>query len=77
VAHSLLGSNYKADGDHRKASKVIYEVVMGEGQGEGKEGERVIPLGRDMLLLMDNVFKDMHHQIETFREIGNSVYVES
>ncbi|KAM6509950.1 hypothetical protein FALCPG4_017585 [Fusarium falciforme] len=33
VAHSLLGSNYKADGDHRKASQVIYEVVMGEGRG--------------------------------------------
>ncbi|KAJ4213216.1 hypothetical protein NW759_011060 [Fusarium solani] len=77
VAHSLLGGNYKADGDHRKASQVIYEVAMGEGRGEGKEGERVMPLGRDMLLLMDNVFKDMHHQIETFREIGNSVYVES
>ncbi|KAI8652518.1 hypothetical protein NCS57_01316000 [Fusarium keratoplasticum] len=77
VAHSLLGSKYKADGDHRKASQVIYEVVMGEGRGEGKEDERVMPLGRDMLLLMDNVFKDMHHQIETFREIGNSVYVDN
>ncbi|UPK95775.1 hypothetical protein LCI18_006710 [Fusarium solani-melongenae] len=77
VAHSLLGSNYKADGDHRKASKVIYEVAMGEGRGEGKEGERVMPLGRDMLLLMDNVFKDVHHQIETFREIGNNVYIDS
>ncbi|EEU36978.1 uncharacterized protein NECHADRAFT_52060 [Fusarium vanettenii 77-13-4] len=76
VAHSLLGSNYKADGDHRKASQVIYEVAMGEGRGEGKEGERVMPLGRDMLLLMNNVFKDMHHQIETFRDIGNNVYLD-
>ncbi|KAL2673959.1 hypothetical protein Neosp_012405 [[Neocosmospora] mangrovei] len=77
VAHSLLGSNYKADGDHRKASQVIYEVAMGEGRGEGKEEERVMPLGRDMLLLMDNVFKDMHHQIETFRDIGNNVYLDN
>ncbi|KAJ4317351.1 hypothetical protein N0V84_007408 [Fusarium piperis] len=77
VAHSLLGRSYKADGDHRKASQVIYEVAMGEGRGEEKEGERVMPLGRDMFLLMDNVFKDMHHQIETFREIGNNVYLGS
>ncbi|KAI8712543.1 hypothetical protein NCS52_01352700 [Fusarium sp. LHS14.1] len=77
VAHSLLGSNYKADGDHRKASQAIYEVAMGEGRGEGKEGERVMPLGRDMLLLMDNVFKDMQHQIETFRDIGNNVYIDN
>ncbi|RSL54884.1 hypothetical protein CEP51_014630 [Fusarium floridanum] len=77
VAHSLLGSNYKADGDHRKASQVIYEVAMGEGRGEGREGERVMPLGRDMMLLMDNVFKDMQHQIETFRDIGNNVYLDA
>ncbi|KAM0425877.1 hypothetical protein ACHAPT_008815 [Fusarium lateritium] len=77
VAHSLLGSNYKADGDHRKASKVIYEVAMGEGRGKGRENERVLVLGRDMGPLMDNLAKDIQHQIETFRDIGTSVYVDT
>ncbi|KAF4463620.1 hypothetical protein FALBO_9552, partial [Fusarium albosuccineum] len=76
VVQSLQGSNFKPDGDHRKASKVIYELAVGEGRGEGKEDERVVPLGRDMFLLMDNVSMNMQHQIETFREIGNNVYLE-
>ncbi|KAJ3541101.1 hypothetical protein NM208_g446 [Fusarium decemcellulare] len=77
VIKSLQGSNFKPDGDHRKASKVIYELAVGEGRGEGKEDERVVPLGSDMLLLMDNVSMNIQHQIETFREIGNKVYLEA
>ncbi|KAK7413972.1 hypothetical protein QQX98_007155 [Neonectria punicea] len=76
VANSLLGSNYKADGDHRKATKVIYDVAMGDGVGTGKENERVLPLGGDMCRLMDTVAEQIQHQMETFRDIGSNVYID-
>lgn len=76
TANSLLGSNYTPDGDHRKASKVIYEMAMGEGFGKGKEQERVMALGRDMWATMDMVAEDIKHHDETFREVGMNVYIE-
>lgn len=74
TATSLQGSNFKPDGDHRKASKIIYEMAVGEGVGEGKENERVIFLGRDMTASMDNVFEGLKHTMETFRDVSNNVY---
>ncbi|KAM5354853.1 hypothetical protein ACJ41O_001499 [Fusarium nematophilum] len=76
VAHSLLGSNFKPDGDHRKAAKVIYEVAVGKGFGEGKEDERVLPLGRDMCMLMDRVTKELQHQVDIFGDVGRNVYID-
>ncbi|KFZ13116.1 hypothetical protein V501_03869 [Pseudogymnoascus sp. VKM F-4519 (FW-2642)] len=44
-----MGSgSFKPEGDKDKAVKAIYEVVMGEGVGAGREGERFLPLGRDL-----------------------------
>lgn len=77
TARSLQGSNFKPDGDHRKATKVIYEMAVGEGVGKGKESERVIFLGRDMTASMEVVLEGMKHQMETFREIANNVYRET
>ncbi|KAF4978211.1 hypothetical protein FZEAL_5372 [Fusarium zealandicum] len=76
IAQSLQGSNFKPDGDHRKATRVIYQVAVGEGVGEGKEDERVLPLGRDMCLLMDNVAKEMQRQMEVFEDVGRDVYID-
>ena len=76
VATSLQGSNFTPDGDHRKAAKVIYEMAVGEGVGEGKEAERVVLLGRDMTASMDQVLAGMNHMMENFREIADSVYIE-
>ncbi|CAM1504479.1 Fc.00g020700.m01.CDS01 [Cosmosporella sp. VM-42] len=71
------GEKFKLDGDHRKASNIIYEMAVGEGVGKGKEGERTIFLGRDMTKTMDEVFEGLKHQIDTFREISDNVYLES
>jgi hypothetical protein len=79
TARGLLvskGGDYKPDGDHRKAARVIFEMAVGQGVGKGKEHEKVMALGRDMCLLMDRVVADINHQIETFREIGSNVYIE-
>lgn len=47
ILHSV-NSNMVLDGDPMKAAKVIYEVIMGEGVGEGRESEQVLPLGIEM-----------------------------
>ncbi len=36
------------DGDTDKAMKAVYEVVVGEGVGKGRGGEKLLPLGRDI-----------------------------
>lgn len=76
VLESIQGANFKADGDHRKATKVIYEVAVGEGVGKDKEGERVIHLGRDMSERMSQVLLQMNNQMATFDGIARDVYLE-
>lgn len=36
------------NGDKDKSVKAVYEVVVGEGAGVGREAERFVPLGTDM-----------------------------
>ncbi|OHE91574.1 retinol dehydrogenase 8 [Colletotrichum orchidophilum] len=67
---------FPADGDHLKAAKVIYEVVTGTGVGEGKENERVLPLGRDMAKRVDDVVGGWQRTMGVFRDVCNSVYLE-
>lgn len=76
TVNSLQGSNFKPDGDHLKAAKVIYELAVGEGVGAGKEDESVVFLGRDMTRSLDDVLAKMNHQMETFREVADNVYRE-
>ncbi|KAF7544287.1 hypothetical protein G7046_g9815 [Stylonectria norvegica] len=70
-------TSFVPDGDHLKATKAIYEVVVGEGVGKGKEGERVLPLGRDMAKGMDYIAAGIQHRMETFREVCENVYLET
>ncbi|KAK2774476.1 short chain oxidoreductase [Colletotrichum kahawae] len=60
---------FPADGDHLKASQVIYEVITGTGIGEGKEGERMLPLGRDMAKRVDDVVAGHLRTMEVFRDV--------
>ncbi|KAH8179213.1 short chain dehydrogenase domain-containing protein [Sarocladium implicatum] len=76
VIHSIGGGRFQPDGDHTKACEVIYEVVMGEGRGEGLEGQTVLPLGRDMWKTLDGVEEQQNKTRELFAHIGNNVYLE-
>ncbi|KAH0429606.1 short chain oxidoreductase [Colletotrichum camelliae] len=67
---------FPADGDHLKASQVIYEVITGTGIGEGKEGERMLPLGRDMAKRVDDVVVGHQRTMEVFRDVCDNVYLE-
>lgn len=76
IVHALEKGAYKLDGDHLKAAQVILDMVVGEGIGEGKEWETVMPLGRDMWASLEQVKERNEHMMETFREVCNNVYVE-
>ncbi|KAL3958713.1 hypothetical protein ACCO45_006875 [Purpureocillium lilacinum] len=76
VLGSIEGANFQPDGDHRKAARAIYEVIVGEGVGRGKEAERVLPLGRDMGKMMDRVADATKHSMDTFRDVCDNVYLE-
>ncbi|KAI3536461.1 retinol dehydrogenase 8 [Colletotrichum abscissum] len=67
---------FPADGDHVKAAKVIYEVITGTGVGEGKEGERMLPLGRDMAKRVDDVVGGWQRTMGVFGDVCNNVYLE-
>lgn len=76
IVFALEKGTFKLDGDHLKAAQVLYEMAVGEGVGEGKEWEKVIPLGRDMWAMLERVKTQNEHMMETFKEVCNNVYVE-
>ncbi|KAK3945211.1 hypothetical protein QBC46DRAFT_433354 [Diplogelasinospora grovesii] len=76
IMSSLGGGSYRMDGDPDKAANVVYEVIVGEGVGKGKEGERVLPLGRDLAVRVKQIVDQWNHTMEVFGHVCNNVYVD-
>jgi NAD(P)-dependent dehydrogenase (short-subunit alcohol dehydrogenase family) len=70
----MVSGHFHPEGDKEKAVKAIYEVVMGEGVGAGQEGERFLPLGRDVAARVKQVQDQYSHSMEVFGHICNNVY---
>lgn len=64
------------DGDKKKAVKAIYEVVVSEGVGEGRENEPVLPLGRDVYGLCKGHAAQWAQTMSVFGDICNNVYID-
>ncbi|KAI5928243.1 NAD(P)-binding protein [Camillea tinctor] len=64
------------NGDKDKAAKAIYQLVVGEGFGAGKEAERLLPLGSDMTTRMTLVQDQLAHAKEVFGDITNNVGID-
>ncbi|KAK1710594.1 uncharacterized protein BDZ83DRAFT_723991 [Colletotrichum acutatum] len=75
IATSVI-EGFPADRDHVKVAKVKYKVVTGIGVGEGKESERMLPLGRDMAKRVDDVVGGWQRTMEVFGDVCNNVYLE-
>ncbi len=72
---SMMGSGeFQPDGDREKAVRAIYEVVVGEGIGVGREAERVLPLGRDLAKRIQEIVDGWRHTMDVFGEVCNNVY---
>lgn len=72
----MAEGKFVGDGDPIKAAKAIYEVVVGEGVGEGKEAEMFLPLGREMEARVKLVRDRLDHCWDVFGEIAKNVYVD-
>jgi NAD(P)-dependent dehydrogenase (short-subunit alcohol dehydrogenase family) len=72
--HYMASGKFDPDGDKEKAIKALYEVVMGEGVGAGHEGERFLPLGRDLAARVKQLQDQYAHSMEVFGDICNNVY---
>ncbi|KAI1312739.1 NAD(P)-binding protein [Xylaria venustula] len=64
------------NGDKDKAMKAVYQLIVGEGFGAGKEKEKFLPLGADMTVRMTLVQDQLAHAKEVFGEVTNGVGVD-
>lgn len=67
---------FQAQGDHRKAVRAIYDVVVGEGPGAGLGKEVQMMLGKDCAVRAVEVRDGLDHMMETFGEVCNNVDVD-
>lgn len=72
----MASGQFIGDGDPAKAAKAIYETVVGEGVGEGKESELLLPLGRDMEARVKLGRDRLDHCWEAFGDVAMNVYNE-
>ncbi|KAI8947770.1 NAD(P)-binding protein [Xylaria longipes] len=64
------------NGDKDKAMKAVYQLIVGEGFGAGKEQEKLLPLGSDMTARMTLVQDQLAHAKEVFGEVTNGVSID-
>ncbi|KAJ0415321.1 putative short-chain oxidoreductase [Aspergillus carlsbadensis] len=72
----LVGGKIKPNGDKDKAMQVVYEVVAGVGVGEGRDSEKLLPLGSDMTPRLKGAQEYLGHALDVFGSVTNSVDVD-
>ncbi|KAI6087760.1 putative short-chain oxidoreductase [Hypoxylon rubiginosum] len=63
-------------GDKEKAMKAVYEMVVGEGIGAGREAEQLLPLGFDMIARFKEVQESYGHALDVFEDIAGNVNLD-
>ncbi|KAF2854237.1 NAD(P)-binding protein [Plenodomus tracheiphilus IPT5] len=76
VQNMLVSGQIRPNGDKEKAMKAVFEVVVGEGVGDGREGERLLVLGSDMVARVEGAREYLSHTMEVFGEVTKGVDVE-
>ncbi|KAL4991800.1 hypothetical protein BDW68DRAFT_198088 [Aspergillus falconensis] len=69
----LVSGKIKPNGDKDKAMQAVYQVVAGEGVGEGHRAEKLLPLGSDMTPRLKGVQDYLGHALEVFGAVTNNV----
>ncbi|KAL4975943.1 hypothetical protein BDW66DRAFT_151479 [Aspergillus desertorum] len=72
----LIDGKIKPNGDKDKAMQAVYQVVAGEGVGEGRRAEKLLPLGSDMIPRLKGVQDYVGHALEVFGAVANDVDVD-
>ncbi|KAI1881633.1 hypothetical protein JX265_000459 [Neoarthrinium moseri] len=73
---SFDSKTFVPKGDHKKAVKAIFDVVVGEGAGAGKEKEVQMILGKDCAVRLGEVRAGFDHMMDVFGEVCNNVDVD-
>ncbi|KAJ5266733.1 hypothetical protein N7478_009541 [Penicillium angulare] len=76
MMEAIRGRKFAGNGHKGKAAKAIYEVVVGEGAGAGREEERFLPLGADMVSRIGLIRDQSDHALQVFGEISNGIAME-
>ncbi|KAJ5186808.1 Short-chain oxidoreductase [Penicillium cf. viridicatum] len=71
----LVSGKIKPNGDKDKAMQAVYQVVAGEGVGEGHQTEKLLPLGSDMTPRLKGVQEYLGHALDVFGSVTNNVDV--
>ncbi|KAL2841008.1 putative short-chain oxidoreductase [Aspergillus pseudoustus] len=69
----LVSGKLEPNGDKDKAMQAVYQVVTGEGVGEGRENEKLLPLGNDMIPRLKGVQDYLSHALDVFGSAAESV----
>ncbi|KAJ6099730.1 hypothetical protein N7467_001265 [Penicillium canescens] len=72
----LVSGKIKPNGDKDKAMQAVYQVVAGEGVGEGHQTEKLLPLGSDMTPRLKGVQDYLGNALEVFGSVTNNVDVD-
>lgn len=64
-------------GDAKMASQAMYDVIVGQGIGKGREAEKLLPLGRDLFAATKTALDRQAHALEIFGDICNGVYTDT
>ncbi|KAK8035433.1 hypothetical protein PG993_010428 [Apiospora rasikravindrae] len=67
---------FQAKGDHKKAVRAIYDVVVGQEAGAGLGKEVQMVLGKDCAVRVIEVRDGLKHMMETFGDVCNNVDVD-
>ncbi|KAJ5817431.1 Short-chain oxidoreductase [Penicillium robsamsonii] len=73
----LVSGKIKPNGDKDKAMQAVYQVVVGEGVGEGHQTEKLLALGSDMTPRLKGVQEYLGHALEVFGSVTNRVNVDN
>ena len=72
----LSSGKVPLNGDKDKAMKAAYEAIVGEGIGEGRQGEPLLPLGSDMIPRFKGTQAYLGHALEVFEAVAGNVNVD-
>lgn len=72
---AIASGSLKPNGDKGKAMQAVYEVVVGEGRGNGKGDESLLILGNDMVARVGVAKAHLQKGLDAFGELASEVKI--